>query len=110
MKCNAKRDLGTLDADLSCNANGAVPAAAKCAVAAGQEIGVEMHQQPGDRTCTTEAIGGNHDGPVIIYMSVASLLSEISRTDLGTIGRKLLILELLSIPRPPAGSRSFKKD
>ncbi|KAK7687290.1 hypothetical protein QCA50_009795 [Cerrena zonata] len=28
-----------------------------------------MHQQPGDRTCATEAIGGNHDGPVIIYMA-----------------------------------------
>lgn len=31
-----------------------------------------MHQQPGDRTCTTEAIGGNHDGPVIAYLSKVS--------------------------------------
>lgn len=28
-----------------------------------------MHQQPGDRSCTNEAIGGNHDGPVIAYLS-----------------------------------------
>ena len=28
-----------------------------------------MHQQPGDRSCAQEAIGGNHYGPVIVYMS-----------------------------------------
>lgn len=28
-----------------------------------------MHAQPGDRNCRNEAIGGNHDGPVIVYMS-----------------------------------------
>lgn len=28
-----------------------------------------MHQQPGDRSCDNEAIGGNHFGPVMIYMS-----------------------------------------
>lgn len=28
-----------------------------------------MHQQPGDRTCSTEAIGGAHYGPVIVYMA-----------------------------------------
>lgn len=28
-----------------------------------------MHAQPGDRSCKNEAIGGNHFGPVIIYMS-----------------------------------------
>lgn len=27
-----------------------------------------MHGQPGDRSCSTEAIGGNHFGPVIVYM------------------------------------------
>jgi cellulase len=31
-----------------------------------------MHQQPGDRSCANEAIGGNHYGPVIIYMSKVS--------------------------------------
>jgi lytic cellulose monooxygenase (C1-hydroxylating) len=28
-----------------------------------------MHQQKGDRSCTSEAIGGRHFGPVIVYMS-----------------------------------------
>ena len=31
----------------------------------------EMHAQPGDRSCTNQAIGGNHFGPVIVYMSKA---------------------------------------
>lgn len=29
-----------------------------------------MHQQPGDRSCSNEAIGGNHDGPTIFYLWV----------------------------------------
>ena len=36
---------------------------------AGDQVTVEMHQQPGDRTCANEAIGGAHYGPVIIYMA-----------------------------------------
>jgi cellulase len=28
-----------------------------------------MHQQNGDRSCGTEAIGGSHWGPVNVYMS-----------------------------------------
>lgn len=28
-----------------------------------------MHQQPNDRSCSTDAIGGNHFGPVMVYMS-----------------------------------------
>ncbi|KAJ1303523.1 hypothetical protein OPQ81_011708 [Rhizoctonia solani] len=54
---------------LACNNNGEVAAAATCSVAAGTKVAVEMHQQPGDRSCATEAIGGNHDGPTIIYMA-----------------------------------------
>ncbi|CAE6351689.1 unnamed protein product [Rhizoctonia solani] len=54
---------------LACNNNGEVAAAATCSVAAGTKVTVEMHQQPGDRSCATEAIGGNHDGPTIIYMA-----------------------------------------
>ncbi|CAE6424690.1 unnamed protein product [Rhizoctonia solani] len=54
---------------LACNTNGEVAAAATCPIEAGSKVAVEMHQQPGDRTCTTEAIGGNHDGPTIIYMA-----------------------------------------
>lgn len=54
---------------MACNVGGASPAAGTCAVAAGDKITVEMHQQPGDRSCSNEAIGGNHDGPVIVYMA-----------------------------------------
>ncbi|KAF8670357.1 glycoside hydrolase family 61 protein [Rhizoctonia solani] len=54
---------------LACNNNGEVAAAATLTVAAGAKVAVEMHQQPGDRSCATEAIGGNHDGPTIIYMA-----------------------------------------
>lgn len=28
-----------------------------------------MHQQPGDRSCSQPAIGGNHYGPVMVYMA-----------------------------------------
>jgi cellulase len=31
-----------------------------------------MHQQPGDRSCSQEAIGGAHHGPVIVYMAKVS--------------------------------------
>ncbi|KAF4624649.1 hypothetical protein G7Y89_g13521 [Cudoniella acicularis] len=50
-----------------CNGRPGVPG--KCAVAAGQTVTVEMHQQPGDRSCANEAIGGAHYGPVIVYLS-----------------------------------------
>ena len=30
---------------------------------------VEMHAQIGDRSCANQAIGGNHYGPVLVYMS-----------------------------------------
>jgi len=32
-------------------------------------VTVEMHQQPGDRSCSNEAIGGAHYGPVMVYLS-----------------------------------------
>ncbi|KAG8685660.1 hypothetical protein FRC08_012988 [Ceratobasidium sp. 394] len=54
--------------DLACNA-GAASTTGLCSVAAGSTVSVEMHQQPGDRSCSNEAIGGNHDGPTIIYMA-----------------------------------------
>lgn len=31
-----------------------------------------MHQQPGDRSCSNPAIGGNHYGPVLVYMAKVS--------------------------------------
>ncbi|KAF2105505.1 glycosyl hydrolase family 61-domain-containing protein [Lophiotrema nucula] len=54
--------------DIRCNA-GVKAAASKCAIAAGGTVTVEMHQQPGDRSCKNEAIGGAHYGPVIVYMT-----------------------------------------
>lgn len=40
--------------------------------AAGTPLTVEMHQQPGDRACGSPAIGGNHYGPVMVYMAKVS--------------------------------------
>jgi cellulase len=31
-----------------------------------------MHAQPGDRSCSNQAIGGNHYGPVLVYMAKVS--------------------------------------
>lgn len=31
-----------------------------------------MHAQPNDRSCSNQAIGGNHFGPVIVYMAKVS--------------------------------------
>jgi hypothetical protein len=36
-------------------------------VSAGDKVTVEMHQQPGQRSCSNEAIGGDHYGPVQVY-------------------------------------------
>ncbi|WDK22672.1 fungal cellulose binding domain-containing protein [Colletotrichum graminicola] len=55
--------------DVRCNAGGTTAAKGKCAVKAGGTVTVEMHQQNGDRSCQTEAIGGAHYGPVIVYLS-----------------------------------------
>lgn len=41
---------------------------------------VEMHAQIGDRSCANQAIGGNHFGPVLVYMSKVS----DSTTDVGS--------------------------
>jgi cellulase len=57
--------------DIRCNA-GTSPVSYKCAVKGGDTVSIEIHQQPGDRTCTTEAIGGAHYGPVQAYLSAVS--------------------------------------
>ncbi|KAL7625881.1 hypothetical protein AAE478_005105 [Parahypoxylon ruwenzoriense] len=57
--------------DIVCNA-GTKPVSGKCSVAAGSTVTVEIHQQPGDRACSAEAIGGAHYGPVQVYMSAVS--------------------------------------
>ncbi|KAL1757514.1 glycosyl hydrolase family 61-domain-containing protein [Schizophyllum commune] len=53
---------------MACNAN---PAASSgvCTIAAGSEVTVEMHQQNGDRSCANEAIGGQHYGPMMVYLA-----------------------------------------
>jgi len=52
---------------MRCNSRPGI--AGKCGVAAGQTVTVEMHAQPGDRSCTNEAIGGAHWGPILVYLS-----------------------------------------
>ncbi|KAI1863352.1 uncharacterized protein JN550_009672 [Neoarthrinium moseri] len=56
-------------ADIRCNAGGTLGVSGKCSVAPGSTVTVEMHQQPGDRNCKNEAIGGAHYGPVNVYLS-----------------------------------------
>ncbi|KAI0004793.1 lytic polysaccharide monooxygenase [Xylariaceae sp. FL0662B] len=58
--------------DIRCNAGGSRGVSGKCAVTAGSTVTVEMHQQPGDRSCGSEAIGGAHYGPVNVYLSQVS--------------------------------------
>ncbi|RYP32631.1 hypothetical protein DL767_005136 [Monosporascus sp. MG133] len=53
--------------DMRCNAN-AAPASGTCPVTAGDTITVEMHQH-NSRSCSEEAIGGAHRGPVLVYLS-----------------------------------------
>ncbi|KAF2122029.1 glycoside hydrolase [Lophiotrema nucula] len=55
-------------ADMFC---GISPAASStvCDVNAGDTLTVEMHAQPGARACSSPAIGGNHYGPVLVYMA-----------------------------------------
>ncbi|KAH6645894.1 glycoside hydrolase family 61 protein [Truncatella angustata] len=55
--------------DFRCNVGGTTGVSGKCAVAPGSVVTVEMHQQPGDRSCANEAIGGAHYGPVNVYLS-----------------------------------------
>ncbi|KAL1872011.1 hypothetical protein VTK73DRAFT_1755 [Phialemonium thermophilum] len=65
--------------DIRCNINSG-PVGKKCVVKAGSTVTVEMHQQPGDRSCKSEAIGGDHFGPLMVYMSKVA----DSSTDLGS--------------------------
>ncbi|TFY83255.1 hypothetical protein EWM64_g754 [Hericium alpestre] len=57
--------------DLACNA-GSAPSGGLCSIQPGDSVTVEMHQQPGDRSCANEAIGGDHYGPINIYMAKVS--------------------------------------
>ncbi|KAH6657958.1 glycosyl hydrolase family 61-domain-containing protein [Truncatella angustata] len=66
--------------DLVCNA-GTSAVSSKCDVTAGSTVTVEMHQQPNDRSCSNEAIGGAHYGPVLVYMSAVSDASTADGSD-----------------------------
>jgi len=57
--------------DIVCNANTG-PAASKCGLKAGDTVTIEVHQQNGERSCGTLAIGGSHWGPIIVYLSKVS--------------------------------------
>ncbi|KAF1944864.1 hypothetical protein EJ02DRAFT_501079 [Clathrospora elynae] len=57
--------------DMFCG-RGPATSSGVCEVAAGSPLTVEMHAQPGDRKCTQPAIGGNHYGPVLVYMAKVS--------------------------------------
>ncbi|TFK26138.1 endoglucanase II [Coprinopsis marcescibilis] len=43
-----------------------------CTIKPGDKVTVEMHQQPNQRSCRNEALGGNHFGPILIYMARVS--------------------------------------
>ncbi|KAL5121526.1 hypothetical protein ACEQ8H_000598 [Pleosporales sp. CAS-2024a] len=57
--------------DMFCG-RGPAKSSGVCEVAAGSSLTVEMHAQPGARSCDQPAIGGNHYGPVLIYMAKVS--------------------------------------
>ncbi|KIK68802.1 carbohydrate-binding module family 1 protein [Collybiopsis luxurians FD-317 M1] len=54
--------------DLTCNVS-PTPSNGVCSVKPGDSVTVEMHQQPNDRSCANEAIGGAHYGPINIYLA-----------------------------------------
>ncbi|KAI1842946.1 hypothetical protein JX265_001659 [Neoarthrinium moseri] len=69
-------------ADMACNA-GTSAVSSNCAVTAGSTVTIEMHQQPNDRSCSNEAIGGAHYGPVLAYLSSVSDAKTATGTDGG---------------------------
>ena len=54
-------------------------AASKCSVAPGDTVTIEMHQQPNDRKCSTEAIGGAHYGPVLVGFLISSRRPKLTQ-------------------------------
>ncbi|KAI2634069.1 carbohydrate-binding module family 1 protein [Xylaria nigripes] len=66
--------------DIACNA-GTSPVSGKCVVTAGSTVTVELHQQPGDRNCANEAIGGDHYGPIQAYMAAVDDASSAAGAD-----------------------------
>ncbi|KAF6764278.1 glycoside hydrolase family 61 protein H [Ephemerocybe angulata] len=58
------------EANIACNVH--LSNSNVCPIRAGDVLQVEMHQQQGDRSCKNEAIGGQHYGPVTVYMAKVS--------------------------------------
>ncbi|KAF3919974.1 Endoglucanase-4 [Arthrobotrys entomopaga] len=60
--------------DIRCNVGGSTGVSGVCSVPAGSTITVEMHPtySAADQSCDVEAIGGEHHGPVQVYMQKVS--------------------------------------
>lgn len=69
------------DASIACNLFN--PSSGVCPVNAGDSLTVEMHQQPGDRSCAEQAIGGAHYGPVTVYMAKVTDATTADATSAG---------------------------
>lgn len=74
-------------------------------------VTVEMHQQPGDRVCRNEAIGGNHFGPVTVCMHPAGVEC---RPDVDVWSSRYIwppsVMRRLLSALAPAGSKSLSWD
>ncbi|KAI0716970.1 glycosyl hydrolase family 61-domain-containing protein [Earliella scabrosa] len=75
--------------DIACNAS---PKSSQgiCQVMPGDEVTVEMHQQPNDRSCANEALGGAHYGPLIAYMAKV----DDARTTVGSSAKWFKVAEM----------------
>ena len=71
---------------------------------AGSSITVEMHQQPGDRSCADEAIGGAHYGPVIVYLAKVANASTAAAT-----GQKWFKVAEAGLPSSNPGKRHIRR-
>jgi len=56
--------------NLACNQ--ATNSAKVCTIAPGDLVTVEMHAQHNDRSCANLALGGNHHGPILVYMAAVA--------------------------------------
>ena len=77
--------------------------AGKCSVAAEDQVTVEIHQQPGDRSCKNEAIGGAHYDPATVYMSNSRWLRWVVQSFSKMDGHRNHIANLWTVKR--AGSK-----
>ncbi|KAE9404931.1 hypothetical protein BT96DRAFT_1015879 [Gymnopus androsaceus JB14] len=68
--------------DLTCNVT-PTPSSGVCSVNPGDQVTVEMHQQPNDRSCANEAIGGDHYGPInvsVFFRPGVRLVADLSES------------------------------